>query len=136
MEGSYTSLSLKLDLDKTLDTGKITGTLLSQYAIQSGDTLSEIAEKVDGDLKAIIQVSPCVKPEGLCVGQITNIPTGQTGVAVFSLEDVAGVLGVPLSSPQSFNSGILNELSFNQVIVVPGPPEETLGSVGGTDGGG
>lgn len=115
---------------------KIAGTLVGQYTIQAGDTFSAIAEKLDVDLNAIIKANPDVKPEGLYVGQIISIPTDQTGIVVFTLEDVAGALGVSLSSLQSINPGISNELSISQVITTPPPSQDVPGSVGGTDGGG
>jgi len=117
-------------------TYKVAATLVGQYTIQSGDTLSAVAQKLDVDLNAIIQANPGVKPEGLYVGQVINIPTDQTGVALFTLEDVASLLSLPIATLQSMNPGTSNALSINQVISAPGPLDEIPGSVGGTDGGG
>lgn len=115
---------------------KIAGTLVGQYTIQAGDTLSAVAEKLAADLNALIAINSDVKPESLYVGQVISVPADQTGAVLFTLEDVARVLGFSLHELQSTNPGISNVISLNQLIVTPAPSHEIPGSSGGTDGGG
>lgn len=115
---------------------KIAGTLIGQYTIQAGDTLSAVAGKLDVELNALLAINPDVKPESLWVGQTINVPCDQTGAVLFTLQDVARVLGISVPELQSTNPGISNDLVINQAISTPAPSKEIPGSLGGTDGGG
>ncbi|KAK5057593.1 hypothetical protein LTR84_011593 [Exophiala bonariae] len=115
---------------------KIAGTLVGQYTIQAGDTLSVVAEKLNVELDTLLATNPGVKPESLWVGQTINVPSDQTGAVLFTLGDVARVLGISVSELQSTNPGISNDLVINQVIATPAPSQEIPGSSGGSEGGG
>jgi LysM repeat protein len=121
---------------------KIAGTLIRQYTIQSGDTLSAIAERLSLDLAAVLGANPGIKPEDLKVGQVINLPTQKGGI-VFNLSDVAKVLGVSVEVLEALNGGISQDLKIGEAINAPvggsptPPPGDTIpGSTGGTEGGG
>jgi LysM repeat protein len=122
-------------------TYKIAGTLIGQYTIQSGDTFAAIATKLGLDLSAVVAANPGVGPSNLQVGQTINIPT-QNGGVVFTLNDVASVLGISMQDLQSANPGTSTTLSINETLKAPtGPPTpppsgSIPGSTGGTSGGG
>ncbi len=45
------------------------------YVVKSGDTLSQIAEKFNVALDALLEANPAVDPNGMSVGQTLNIPS-------------------------------------------------------------
>ncbi|KAI9792777.1 MAG: hypothetical protein M1816_001509 [Peltula sp. TS41687] len=121
---------------------KVAGTLIRQYTIQSGDTLSAIAERLGLEVEAVLAANPGIQPEELEIGQAINLPT-EKGAIVFNLKDVARVLDVSIEGLQALNAGIPQDLKVGEVIKAPvggsptTPPPDTIpGSTGGTNGGG
>jgi LysM repeat protein len=147
MAEAQSKLDTSVDFDissKTPQTKyKIAGTLVGQHTIQSGDTLSAIADKLGLALDAILNVNPGVKPEDLEVGQVINLPSKKGGI-VFNLNDVAKVLGVSAEALQALNAGIAQNLTIGEVINAPAagsppstpPPDDIPGATEGTNGGG
>ncbi|OAG39866.1 hypothetical protein AYO21_05932 [Fonsecaea monophora] len=122
---------------------KVAGTLIGSYKIQKGDTFSAIASDQELDLHAVLAANPGVDADHLEVGQDINLPT-KTLELLFSLNDVAHVLGVSLNELQSENPGISTEISINEVIKGPSLPEgdreliaqEVFAALPGGSGGG
>ncbi|OAP65322.1 hypothetical protein AYL99_01294 [Fonsecaea erecta] len=99
-------------------TYKIAGALIGSYKIQNDDTFSTIATHHGLDVNAVLAANPGVDADGLKAGQVVNLPIKTLGL-VYSLADVARILGVTLKDLQSGNPGISSELSINEVIKGP-----------------
>ena len=62
----------------TMTSYKVVGTLINIYVIQSGDTLSAIADRLHISLDGVLAANPGVKPEDLEVGQVISCLLSRT----------------------------------------------------------
>ena len=84
-----------------------------QYTVQSGDTLSEIAERFEVSLKALEAANPQIKnPDVIFPGQVIFVPTSHHHHYVVqsgdTLSEIAERFGVSLKALEAANPQIKN----------------------------